>query len=257
MDNNYYEEKLETLDENLKYAIIMSDWQDHILKIRDSFRLHIDQTQVLENATVRLMFGDIDAPDFINIMFNDAHISSQMAADILLDIDLKILKDIRERLERMEQEEKENEELEEILMPEEERLQRIENEEYAKMYEELDKEFENMPEEDEEIDHIEIPDDIEQEKEDMLNEIENMSSKPIMMMNEIKAQPLTDTTHQLQNTHIETPYKEDEIIPETASEQVPEPIPEPVIEIKNEPKPITPKKPITISMSDIYREPIE
>ena len=96
---NYYNEKLETLPENLQYAVIMSNWKESLVRIQTQFKLHIDQTQVLEDSAIKLMFGDIDAPDFINHMFNDAHINSETAADILLEVDLKILKKIREILE--------------------------------------------------------------------------------------------------------------------------------------------------------------
>ncbi len=94
MNKTYYDQKLETLSENLQYTIMMSDWKKSLVQIQTQFKLHIDQTQVLEDCTMKLMFGDIDAPDFINHMFNDAHINSETAADILLEVDLKILKKI-------------------------------------------------------------------------------------------------------------------------------------------------------------------
>ena len=92
MNQTYYDEKLESLPENLQYAVMMSNWKEALVAIQTEFKLHIDQTQILEDCTIKLMFGDIDAPQFISNMFNNAHINSEMAADILLEVDLKILK---------------------------------------------------------------------------------------------------------------------------------------------------------------------
>jgi hypothetical protein len=66
------------------------------------------------------MFGDIDAPDFISHMFSEAHINSETAADILLEVDLKILKNIRERLEAVEKQDAHDEEVEALLLDDEE-----------------------------------------------------------------------------------------------------------------------------------------
>ncbi len=250
MNQNYYEEKLNTLPENLQYAVIMSDWKKSLIEIQNKFKLHIDQTQVLEDSVIKLMFGDIDAPDFISNMFNNGHVNSETAADILLEVDLRILKKIRERLESMEDQDKKDAELEELLMDDEEKKEREEAETYAQFYKEAEKINQEAEEElakepvKEEI--KEIPENIDQEKDDILKAIESPEPVKPRVETEIKVtatQPETkpiEPDHQLQNKELETPFHEEKIIKEPETKTQPEI-----------------KKPININLNDIYREPIE
>ena len=272
MNETYYQEKLATLPENLRYAVIMSEWKKSLIEIQTQFKLHIDQTQVLEDSTIRLMFGDIDAPDFINHMFNDAHINSEMAADILLEVDLRILKKIRERLEAQEEVKKENEEIENLLLDDEEKEAREESDTYADYYDQVEKINQQTEEEllkegilpdgsnitDEMLGiTTEIPSNVQKEKDDLLNEI-NEPTKSFTPENTYRPKPQPEPVvehepipvdHQLENTHIEEPFHEENIIPEIS--HTPEPTPQPTQ--------TTPeiKKPISIKLDDIYREPIE
>ncbi len=275
MNNTYYQEKIETLPENLGYAVRMSGWKEALVEIQNKFKLHIDQTQVLEDSTIRLMFGDIDAPDFINHMFSEAHINSETAADILLEVDLKILKKIRQSMEKIELEDQTAAELQSALLDDEEKEAREESEIFADFYEEVEKINAETEDEllsqgikedgsnitDEMLGEItEIPADIHQEKNDLLEEINTPSKSftiPTTPKPEIKTEPIP-VDHQLQNTHIEEPFHEEDIIPETVPvETKPQPTPEPVkVEQVAEQKPEI-KKPININLNDIYREPIE
>lgn len=272
MNKTYYDEKLETLSENLHYAVIMSDWKKSLVEIQRQFKLHIDQTQVLEDSTIKLMFGDIDAPDFINHMFNDAHINSETAADILLEVDLKILKKIRERLESIEETEKENEEIENILLSDEEKEARDESDMYADYYEQVEninKETEEeilkegiLPDGSNITDEMlgivnEIPTNITQEKDDLLNEINSPSkSFTVGLTPSTPTPPQPDpepipVDHQLENTHLEEPFHPEDIIPEIPKTQIPIKI---STSINQSPEI---KKPININLDDIYREPLE
>lgn len=257
MNNKYYNEKLETLDENLKYAIIMSGWQESLIQIQKQFKLHIDQTQVLEDSTIKLMFGDIDAPDFISHMFNDAHINSETAADILLEVDLKILKKIREDLITIEEGEKEEEEIENFLLEDDEKQARAENEAYAKYYAEVAKIREEDEASEPDIEDEEIPTNITQEKDDLLNEINSPSkSFTIGLTPSTPTPPQPDpepipVDHQLKNTHLEEPFHPEDIIPEIPKTQIPIKI---STSINQSPEI---KKPININLDDIYREPLE
>ncbi len=258
MNQSYYEEKIKTLPENLQYAVMMSDWKKILINIQSKFKLHVDQTQVLEDSVIKLMFGDIDAPDFIANMFSNGHVNSETAADILLDIDLQILKPIRQRLEDMEKEETEEEGIDTSLLSDEEKEDRDNAEVYAKFYSDMEQvkddvesgKLEFEPEE------TEIPTNIDQEKIDLLKEIEQPSRAPssTISINPTPAATQQDITpinpdHQLQNIEIEKPYHEEEIISQTTNK----------VEIKTETKPEQPqpKKPTTINLNDIYREPIE
>jgi len=292
MNNTYYQEKLESLPENLRYAVMMSKWKESLVQIQTQFKLHIDQTQVLEDSTVKLMFGDIDAPDFINHMFNDAHINSELAADILLEVDLRILKNIRERLEAIEESDALDEEVDNILLDKEEKEARDEADDYADYYEKVEsinKETEEqllkegiLPDGSNITDEMlgittEIPTNIAQEKDDLLNEINTPSKsftpentiptaiiqpKPEIKIETEPTQPIP-VDHQLENTHIEKPFHEEDIIPELPKTIQPEPILQPTA--PQQPRIITTsldtnqeiKKPISIKLDDIYREPIE
>lgn len=274
MNQTYYDEKLESLPENLQYAVMMSNWKDALVAIQTQFKLHIDQTQVLEDSTIRLMFGDIDAPEFISNMFNNAHINSETAADILLEVDLKILKKIRERLESMKQADEEDEEIEEILLDDDEREAKEESDKYANFYkeaEQINKETEEqllkegiLPDGSNITDEMlgitkEIPTDIQKEKDDLLNEINTPTKSFKIEMNPVIEVKPIPTDHQIENTHLEKPYSDDEIINKiTPQPTIPTPItpPEKKIDTKIDMKPDI-KKPITINLNDTYREPIE
>ncbi len=259
MNQNYYEDKLKTLPEDLQYAVMMSDWEKSLVDIKNKFKLHIDQTQVLENSVIRLMFGDIDAPTFISNMFNEAHINSETSADILLDVDMKILKNIRNRLEDMEKEEENEKAIDEFMMDDQEREDRDNANTYAKYYEEmhqLSKDIDDGKIELEDDNNTEIPEDIEKEKEDILQVIE--SSSPIRTKTETTQNNTVIETekesikpdHQLQNKEIEKPFHEEDVIKENIEVEVKKD------SVEQEKKPDI-KKPISINLNDIYREPIE
>jgi hypothetical protein len=274
MNQTYYDEKLESLPENLQYAVMMSNWKEALVAIQTEFKLHIDQTQILEDCTIKLMFGDIDAPQFISNMFNNAHINSEMAADILLEVDLKILKNIRERLESIKQADEEDEEIEEILLDDDEKQTREEADKYADFYKEaekINKETEEqllkegiLPDGSNITDEMlgitqEIPTDIQKEKDDLLNEINTPTKSFKIDMNPVMETKPIPTDHQIENTHLEKPYHDDEIINHNIPQQTPSTpttSPEKKIETKIDMKPEI-KKPITINLNDTYREPIE
>ena len=254
MNQTYYDEKIKSLPENLQYAIMMSEWQKKLVEIQNKFKLHIDQTQVLENSAIKLMFGDISAADFINIMFTEGHINSEMAADILLEVDLQILKKIRETLENIESAEKDEEEIEYFLMNEEEKKARAENEAYAKYYAEVEKIREEDNTSPEDIEEEDIPSDIIKEREEMLKEISNptkiegrVEQKEIPVIETKIEQEIIPVDHQLQNKELEEPYHEENIIPIINTEAL-----EKEDDLKSQIK-----KPININLTDIYREPIE
>ena len=268
MNNNYYEEKLETLSDDLQHAVLMSNWKESLVTIQNQFKLHIDQTQVLEDSTIKLMFGDIDAPDFINHMFTEAHINSEMAADILLEVDLKILKKIRETLESIEAADEAEESMENKLLDDDEREAREISNDFAKYYADVDrinKETEEemlrdgiLPDGSNITDEMlgitqEIPENIDKEKDDLLNEI-NTPTKSFTPENtyhptqKVEPEPIP-VDHQIENISLEEPFHEEDIVPET-----PTPTPQP--ETKPTPKTEI-KKPITINLDDIYREPLE
>lgn len=294
--HEYFSEKIETLPEDLQFAILSSDWEKTISDIQKEFKLHLDQGQVLETAAMQLMFSDIDATDFINLMFREGHISTQVAADILLAIDSRILKKIRESLEIFAKAEKKEKEDELLNMTDEEKARDEEAERFAKYYSESAVAIEEARQDleargiaddgsnatDEQIaeilgvsveeyrkgrevvDNSEIPTDINKEKEELLRELETPQKsfvKPLFTQNtapeyKLDHEPLAPD-HQLENTHIETPYHE----PEPVILEKEEPVVETVVETPTPvTTPITPeiKKPTKISIStDIYREPIE
>lgn len=130
----YFTEKIETLPEDLQEAILSSGYAKILSDIQREFKLHIDQGQILETLATQLMFGDIDAPEFINGMFNEAHVSSSTAGDILLKIDTLILKKIRAYIEDMEEVRRKDAELERLLKEDDEILQEDESKIYSNFY---------------------------------------------------------------------------------------------------------------------------
>jgi hypothetical protein len=106
-DTTYFEEKLETLPDHIRWAIQAVDYKSALEEIKKKYRLHIDQAATLEKLCQLFMLGDIDATGFVNNMFTEGHLSSQVAGEMLVDIDTLILKKIRGKIETFEHEEAE------------------------------------------------------------------------------------------------------------------------------------------------------
>lgn len=297
---DYFTEKIATLPEDLQEAIQASNHQAVLQDIQREYRLHIDQAQTLETLATQLIFGDIDAPTFVNHMFNEAHVSSSAAGDMLLKIDTLILRKIRLFLEKIDEDRKKEAELQKALMSEEEEEEENTSEAYAEYYANvaniLKETKENLLAEGilpdgsnitdemmakemgitvEELhrmkevgafeeaqtkpsSYIENHAQIHSEKEELLHELESprksfvtplftpitqtkKTQMPFVKV-EIPSSQVEETVppdHQLQNTQIETPYKEETVVPQTEST--------PVI-----------KKPTRVVLSnDPYKEPIE
>ncbi len=297
----YFTEKIATLPEEVQEAIYASGYAKTLAEIQQEYKLHIDQGQVLETLALELMFGDIDAPDFINGMFNEAHISSSVAGDMLVKIDTRILRVIRTKIEAVENRKQKDRELEKLLMTEEEEEADDLSDAYAEYYSETGKAL--LEAEQELLDEGILPDgsnitdemfakemgipleDIKNaerqrasealkhtrewneeqlhgkkaepevklsEKDEILRELESPEKtfiKPLFIRQE-PVKPITPPDHQLQNTHVETPYVE-EILPEPKK-------PEPQASVPEKPAVEAVKKPTKITLSiDPYKEPIE
>ncbi|MES2985898.1 MAG: hypothetical protein V4686_02095 [Patescibacteria group bacterium] len=297
----YFTEKIATLPEDVQEAIYASGYEKALSDIQNEYKLHIDQGQVMETLATHLMFGDLDAPGFINGMFNEAHISSSVAGDMLVKIDTHILKKIREYLEDIEEEKEKEIEYKKLLMSEEEETTNEISDAYAEYYSETGKAL--LEAEQELLDEGILPDgsnitdemfakemgipleDIKNaerqrasealkhtrewneeqlhgkkvepevklsEKDEILRELESPEKtfiKPLFTKQE-PIKPITPPDHQLQNTHVETPYVE-EILPESKK-------PEPQALVPEKPAVETVKKPTKITLSiDPYKEPIE
>jgi len=243
-------------------------------------------------------------------MFNEAHVSSAVAGDILLKIDTLILRKVREYLETIAETRKKEEDLNRLLMSEEEQVEEDTSKAYAEYYANVA----NIKKETEEKlleegilpDGSNITDEMLAEamgisvaelqkqqqvgafaeanskpsayienhayaqtaKEELLKELESPEKSFVTPLftpmpftiaktpaTEKKEVTITLPDHQLQNTHVETPYIEDLVqTPET-----PKPIPE-VKQVIPQTPPTAPviKIPTKIVLSnDPYKEPIE
>lgn len=309
---DYFTEKIATLPEDLQEAIRASNHEGVFKDLQKEYKLHIDQAQILETLATQLIFGDIDAPQFVNNMFSEAHVSSAVAGDILLKIDTRILRKIRTHLEGLAEAKKKDEELAQLLMDDEEAEEAEKAEIYAAYYADmaniLQETEEQMLKEGILPDGSNITDEmlakamgitieelhkrsqpgafqeanlktveptqnynISNEKEELLHELESPEKsfskplftpvapvvKPVPTVEKVvekKIDVVTLPDHQLQNTHIEKPYK-DEIL-ETASEkQVETAVVKPQ---QKEQKEFVVKKPVKLTLSnDPYKEPIE
>lgn len=145
---NYFQEKLETLPDHLRWAIREVDYMKELAEIKKKHKLHIDQASTLEMVAQRLILGDIDAAAFVNTLFKEAYVSSQAAADILVDIDQLILKKIREKIESFEQEELEVQRHrdqyrtdDEVEIDELNTIYRQQDEEYVKVKQEVEEQL--------------------------------------------------------------------------------------------------------------------
>lgn len=145
---NYFKEKLEELPDKVRWSIQAVDYLKEIDVIKNKYKLHIDQAAILEHVCQLFVLGEIDASEFIDHMFNDGHISSQISADILLDIDTQILKKIREKIEAFESAETEIEKKRVEYMDDEEKeiaeintLYQEQDNDYIKVNKEIEQEL--------------------------------------------------------------------------------------------------------------------
>lgn len=310
---DYFTEKIATLPEDLQDAIYASNHQAILKDIQREHKLHIDQAQVLETLATQLMFGDIDAPSFVSGMFNEAHVSSAVAGDMLLAIDTLILRKIRSELELLAEARRKDEELRKFLMSDEESLEDDKATAYAEYYADTQNILEETKQElldqgilpdgsnitdemlaeamgitvaelhkqqevgafaeanNKQSSYIENHANAQTEKEELLRELESPEKSfakplfvPVTQVKKIQmpfvvsvevpeeSKKIILPDHQIQNTHIETPYVDESI---SSQPEIPE-----VISVKESTLPKAPviKTPTKIVLSnDPYKEPIE
>ncbi len=299
MNNDaYFKEKLQDLPDYVRWAIEETDYASDLEAIKKKYRLHIDQSSVLEKLGLDFILGEIDQAGFVESLFHDGRISYQMAGDILADINGLIIKKIKDKIAVYREEEQAVKDNENFYMDDKEReieemstLYQQQDEEYVKIQKDIEEqEKQNGPITDADIAReqgITLAEYLAQnkpsegptlktavptenhtenvalsEKEELLKELETPEKSFKTPLIQITPKKDIQTTkpetviapiqpdHQLQNTHLEEPYKAPEIHPE-----------KPVVETsKQNPPQTTPiiQKPAKIEIKhDIYREPIE
>ncbi len=289
---NDIDTRLSELPEDIRIAIEFSDWEKTIKNIQTEYKLHIDQAQALETFAFDLIIGEIDSSEFIHFMFEDAHLSTQIAGDILLKIDLNILQRIRAFLESQDRAEKETEETRLLLLSEEEEKEEIKEMAYLQYFTDvgniLKEEEEKMKEEGiteekaqiilEEMEKNSyspsLLEQVEKRPPTIVNKKEEVKDNEIKEKIEIETEKKTENTiinkqeisqeisidHLLENTHIEIPYHENfekDLNLKSNSNKDNK-------DKENEDEKLSAKtqiikKPnnILLTNSDIYREPIE
>lgn len=135
--DTYLTDKLEQLPEYVSWAIQTTDYSTDLESIKRKYKLHIDQSSVLEKLTVDFILGEIDQAGFVESMFHDGRISYQVAGDILVDINELIIKKIRQKIEDYKEQERALKENEEFYMSEDEK----EEQEQSTYYQQQDEEY--------------------------------------------------------------------------------------------------------------------
>jgi hypothetical protein len=94
------EERLAQLPDDIRDAILASDFDQKVQNIGRAHNLHIDQSQLLGNEIYMLMLGMGDTKDFADNVVKEVHVSKEEADKIAADVNAKILAPIRESMKR-------------------------------------------------------------------------------------------------------------------------------------------------------------
>lgn len=90
--------RYQSLPNELKEAIESSSYETILQAIAREHRLHIDQTGLLADSILRLLFGLTTAEEFLKVLQQQGSMSEDDAAAILEDVHKKILLPVEEAL---------------------------------------------------------------------------------------------------------------------------------------------------------------
>lgn len=95
------EERLAQLPEDIREAVLASDFDEKVLAIGKAHNLHIDQSQLLGNEIYVVMLGMADMADFVGNVAAQVRVSEEEAEKIATDVGAQIFAPIRESLKKM------------------------------------------------------------------------------------------------------------------------------------------------------------
>lgn len=101
MENNtqkIIEEKMAKLPEYIKTALAKIDWGSEILNIGRKHGLHIDEMGILQTETVMVLVGLVHPDEYSGNLHQELHLPKDKIDAIVIDVNEKIFKNIRQAL---------------------------------------------------------------------------------------------------------------------------------------------------------------
>lgn len=95
---DYLFEKTDQLPSELAEVVLGFNFTGGFTEVTNKFKLHLDQADILEDLTFRLMFGEIDSVTFINNLSRDLILPSGTAKEISDDVNDKIISPVKNAL---------------------------------------------------------------------------------------------------------------------------------------------------------------
>jgi TRAP-type mannitol/chloroaromatic compound transport system substrate-binding protein len=94
-------EKFNSLPHDYQEAIRTSDYDGNLSLITKEYKLHIDQSAILEVLLAKLIFGEIKSQDIISEIGSKLHIENEEAKNITNSLNDMIIKPIKENIKNI------------------------------------------------------------------------------------------------------------------------------------------------------------
>lgn len=91
-------ERFNLLPEDAQSAIKQFDYDAALKEIHLSYKLHIDQASSLEKAVADVIFGELETTDLLNFLQTELRITPEIAMQLTVDVNKKILIPIQEKM---------------------------------------------------------------------------------------------------------------------------------------------------------------
>ncbi len=95
---DYLFEKTDQLPSELAEIVLAFNFTGGFTEVVSKYKLHLDQGEILEDLTFRVMFGDLDAVTFVGKLSSDLSLPSGTAKELSEDINSKIIEPVKKAL---------------------------------------------------------------------------------------------------------------------------------------------------------------
>ncbi len=104
---DYLFEKTDQLPSELAEIVLAFDFTGGFTKVVSKYKLHLDQAEILEDLTFRIMFGDMDGVTYTSRLASDLSLPAGTAKELSDDINTAIVEPVKKDLMKHVEEEAE------------------------------------------------------------------------------------------------------------------------------------------------------
>lgn len=94
-------ERFQLLPDDAQAAIRQFEFDKALKEIHNTYKLHIDQAYSLEKAVADVIFGDLETIDLVSFLKNELRLSPEVATQLSIDINTKILRPIQDKMKKI------------------------------------------------------------------------------------------------------------------------------------------------------------